>query len=451
MKKAIVGLGLLGAAGVAATAGMTLTRRQESADPSPHAKRVVVLGAGFAGLTAARELAANRNGQDVDVLLVDRHNHHLFTPVLYQVATGGVEPDNVAHPVRYAARSAGFRFQESNVEAIDIEKQTVQTDDGPVAYDYLVMALGAVPNFFGMKEVEDHSFTLKTLGEGVKLRNRILDCFEKAEVEQDPQKRRELLTFIVVGAGPTGVELATSIRDLATHVLFRDYPKINPDEVRVLLVEMLSRALPSVSEELAENALETMRSKGVEVMLETAVASADESGVRTKSGDAIPCRTVIWTAGVRANDLTSALPGNKGRDGRVGVNQYLQVDTHPNVYVIGDCAMFFEDGAERPLPPNAPVAIEEGKTAAHNILNDLRGEAPKKLMYKRQGELVSLGRGNAVADLMGMKLTGIIGWWAWRAVYIYKLTGMKNRASAIVDWSFNLLFNQRETNKLEID
>ncbi len=448
MKKALLGLGLVGAVGAAATYGMT--RRSNSSYVSPNAKRAVVLGAGFAGLNAAKTLARGRDGLDLDVLLIDRFNFHLFTPILYQVATGGVGPDNIAHPVRYVARASGFRFQESTVEGVDLEKQVVRTDDGEVPFDYLVVALGATANFFGMKEVEENSLTLKTLGDGINIRNKIIDAFERAEVETDPEQRRALLTFIVVGAGPTGVELATSIRDLITKVLLKDYPKIAPAEARVLLVEALPKALPMLAPDLAENAVRTMRSKGVEILLETPVVSVDEQGARTKSGELIPAKTVIWTAGVKASEIIASLPGEKGRDGRVRVNRYLQVEGHPNVYVVGDCAMYFEEGAERPLPPNAPVAIEEGKTAARNILRDLRGEDPEVLHYVRQGELVSLGRSNAVADIMGIKLTGIIGWLTWRLVYVTKLMGAKNRLGILLDWTFNT-FNKRETSKLNVE
>lgn len=446
MKKAFISIGILGAAGAAAT--VSLSRRNGGYEPGPNAKRVVVLGGGFAGMHAAQELASRREGTDVDVLLIDQSNFHLFTPILYQVATGGVEPDNVIHPLRYVARRSGFRFQESIVESIDVENQVVHTDDGDIPFDYLVVALGATANFFGMKEVEKNSLKLKTIGDGVNIRNRIIDAFERAEIESDPAKRRSLLTFIIVGAGPTGAELATSIRDLASHVLLKDYPKVDPSEVRVLLVEALPKALPTVPPELAENALKTMRAKGVEVLLETAVTNVDDTGIQTKAGEHIPSSTVVWTAGIKASDLIGTIPGNKGRDGRVAVNEYLQVEGHPNVYVIGDCAMYFEEGAERPLPPNAPIAIAEGKTAARNILSDINGQPLRRLAYRRQGELVSLGRSNAVADLMGVKVTGLIGWLAWRVIYAYKLTGAKNTLGVILDWSFGV-FSQRETNKLQ--
>lgn len=447
MKKTAFGIGFLTAAG--ATAAVRSVMRVPSTKPTDGATRVVVLGAGFGGLNAAKSLASHRDGLDLDVLLIDRYNYHLFTPILYQVATGGVGPDNIAHPVRYVARKNDFRFRESLVERIDLDDRCVHTDDGPLPYDYLVVALGSVTNYFGLDAVQEHSLTLKTLGDGISIRNRILDAFEAAEVIEDPEKRKALLTFAVVGAGATGVELITSIRDLITKVLLKDYPGIHQESVRVLLVEAIDKVLPGIDPKLSEAAVRTMKEKGVEILLNTAVVSVEPDGIRTKSGEFIPSATVVWAAGVRANGVISDLPGEKARDGRVRVNEYLQLDSHPNVYVIGDSALYRSAGDEKPLPPNAPVAIAEGKTVACNVLHAIRGEPFEPLRYKRQGELVSLGRSNAVADLRGVKLTGLPGWLAWRTIYVSKLMGGKNRLGVLMDWTFNL-FNKRETSRLEV-
>jgi len=447
MKKALLGIGLLGSVG--ALVALQATRRGGGYYSSNNSTRVVVLGAGFGGLAAARTLARNRDGLDLDVLLVDRANFHLFTPILYQVATGGVEPDNVTHPVRYATQADGFRFQESNVQKISVEDKCVYTDDGPIYYDYLVVALGATNNFFGLASAEENSFTLKTISDGIELRNHIIDAFERAEVEQDPEVRRRLLTFVIVGAGPTGVELAASLRDLASHVLLKEYPGIDPGEVRVVLVEALDRILLALDDQLRQNAMKTLQSKGVEVLLNTPVADVERGGVRIKDGSFIPSETVVWTAGVKANPLIADLPGEKGRDGRVRVNDFMQLPDHPEIYVIGDCAMYFMPGEQRPLPPNAPVAIAGGKTAAINIIHTLRNEPLEPLKYKYQGELVSLGKNNAVANIMGIKFSGFIGWLVWRAVYLYKLEGFKNKASVLVDWLFGV-FDRRETSKLPV-
>lgn len=447
MKKALLGAGLLGAAGVAAT--VSAVRRTPYVAPTEKATRVVVLGAGFGGLNAAKTLAAQRNGEDLDVLLVDRYNYHLFTPILYQVATGGVGPDNIAHPVRYVARSAGFRFQESCVERIDLEDRCVYTDDGPIKYDYLVVALGSVTNYFGIADVQEHSLTLKTLGDGISIRNRILDAFERAEVERNPEKRHSLLTFIVVGAGYTGVELITSIRDLVTKVLLKDYPGIRPEDVRVLLVEAIDKVMSGFDPFLSENAVKTMKAKEVEIMLSTPVVVVEPDGILTSSSEFIPSATVIWTAGVRAMALVDDLPGEKGRDGRVSVNEYLQLDGLSSVYVIGDAAMYRPEGEQMPLPANAPVAIAQGRTAALNVLHTLRGEPLEPLHYVREGQLVSLGRSNAVADLRGVKLTGLPGWLAWRLIYVSKLMGAKNRLGVLLDWAFNI-FNKRETSRIQV-
>ncbi len=447
MRKALVGVGLVGAAGAAATVARS-AGRGVPAEVSPNAKRAVVLGAGFGGLAAARTLASEKNGEDLDVLLVDRQNYHLFTPILYQVATAGVTPDNIVHPVRYIARDHGFRFQESNVESIDLEGRQVHTDDGPIPFDYLVVAVGSTTNYFGMNAVQEHSLALKTLGDGISIRNRILDALEAAEVETDPEKRKALLTFIVVGAGYTGVELVTSMQDLLHKVLLKDYPAIKPEEVRVMVVEAIGQVMLGFDQRLADAAEKTMREKGVEVLLNTPVNRVEPEGIYTASGDFIPSRTVVWAAGVRASELIGQLPGNKGRDGRVSVNDSMQIEGHDNVFVVGDAAAYVLPGEARPLPPNAPVAIAEGKTAAKNVLHSLRGEPVEPFKYKRQGQLVALGYLDGVAELYGrIRLSGLLGWLAWRGVYLYKLTGMKNRMGVLVDWAFGIA-RKRETNRL---
>lgn len=451
MRKALVGgAGLLGVAGIAATVAGT-RRTPASIEVSPNAKRAVVLGAGFAGLSAARALAANKNGEDLDILVVDRQNYHLFTPILYQVATAGVAPDNVAHPVRYVARGHGFRFQESTVETIDVENQQVHTDDGPVPYDYLVVALGSTTNYFGMTDVDEHSLALKTLGDGVAIRNRIMDALERAEVETDPEARKALLTFVIVGAGYTGVELGTSLQDLLHKVLLRDYPAIKPEEVRVVIVEAIGQVMLGFDKYLADTAEKSMREKGVEVLLNTPVNRVTPEGIQTATGDAIASRTVIWAAGVRANALIADLPGAKGRDGRVSVNECMQVEGAENIFVAGDSAAYVAPGDERPLPANAPIAIAEGKTAGRNVLHALRGEPLEAFTYHRQGQLVALGYLDGVAEFYGkVKLSGVLGWLAWRGVYVYKLTGLKNKAGVLLDWAFGLGL-RRETNRLHAE
>lgn len=452
MRKALVGAGMLGAAGVGAAgigAAVKAAKGSPSLEVSPNAKRVVVLGAGFGGMNAAKTLAAHKNGEDLDVLLVDRQNYHLFTPILYQVATAGVTPDNVAHPVRYVAREFGFRFQGSTVEGIDVENRQVLTDDGAIPYDYLIVAVGSTTNYFGIHAVQEHSLPLKTLGDGITIRNRVIDALERAEVEQDPEVRKGLLTFVVVGAGYTGVELGTSLQDLLFKVLLKDYPAINPDEVRVVIVEAIGQVMLGFDKYLADTAEQTMREKGVEVLLNTPVNRVEPDGVHTATGEFIPSRTVVWAAGVRANPLIEQLPGNKGRDGRVSVNHCMQIEGHDNIFVIGDSAAYIAPGEERPLPANAPIAIAEGKTAAKNVLHSLRGEELETFVYKRQGQLVALGYMSGVAELYGkIRLSGLLGWLAWRGVYVYKLTGMKNRMGVLLDWAFGVA-QRRETNSLQ--
>ena len=410
-------------------------------------KRIVILGAGFGGLYLARRLQKLFRPQEAEVLLLDRHNFHLFTPMLHEVTSGSIEPRHVVWPVRLLGRRWRLTFLERRVEAIDLDGRRVLTDRGAVPYDLLVLALGSVTNFYGLPS-PPQVFQFKELKDAVRLRNHLIERFERAEQEPDPGRRRTLLTFILAGGGCTGVELAAEIHDFIFQSLLHYYPRITVDEIRILLLEATRRIIPCVGETLAELALEKLQQKQVEVRLETPVAELLPDGVVLANGEKIRAETIIWTAGVRANPVIEALPVAKDRLGRVLVNEYLQLQDHPEVHAIGDCAHFVDQSSNQPLPPTAQVAVQQAASLAPNLARRLRGENPLPFRYHHQGDLVSLGSRYAVGEIWGYSFAGLLAWLLWRTVFLSKMIGIKNRLRVAVDWTISLFFG-RDTSRLE--
>jgi NADH dehydrogenase len=450
-------------AGLGAAAGLALYRRRRASprwmrlaqqralgsDGQVPRRRAVVLGAGFAGLSCAIELARRCAAEpDTEVLLVDRHNYHLFTPLLYHAATGLVEPSHITYPVRAIARRYGFAFRESLVQSIDLARRQVLTDDGPIAYDALVVALGSRTNFFGLASVAQHTLRLKEVADAVAIRNRIIDAFERAELETDPARRRALLTFLVVGAGATGVELVGAIHGYIFSALLDEYPGVRPHEIRIVLAEAAPEILRGVDRALAAHALREFSARGIEVRTNTPVQRVTPEGAELGAGEWLPCATVIWTAGIEPVELVRGLPVEHARDGRVRVQRDLTLPGHPDVYVVGDAAHCQLAPDAPPLPPNAPVAIEQGRHAARNIWRRWQGQPPLPFHYRAKGELISLGRHKAVAEIYGLKLQGLPAWVVWRAYYLSRLVGFKNRLAVALDWSF-AYFWRRDTARLE--
>ncbi len=411
-------------------------------------RRIVILGAGFGGLYTARHLQKTLRGTDVgEVVLIDRHNFHLFTPMLHEITAGKIEPRHVVWPVRLLGRQWRLTFLQRQVEGIDLAGRCVLTDLGPERYDLLVIALGSVTNFFGM-DPTPQLFQFKELRDAVRLRNHLIGCFEQADQETDPARRRTLLTFILVGGGCTGVELAAEIHDLIFTSLLRFYRQIDPAEIRIVLLEATRRIIPCVGESLAKLALEKLRQKRIEVQLEAPVTELLSDGVVLSTGEKIRADTIIWTAGVRANPILEALPVPKDNLGRVHVNHYLALPDHPDVYVLGDCAHCDDPTTNQPLPPTAQVAVQQARTVAMNLARRLRGAPPHPFQYRHQGDLVSVGSRYAVAEIRGTRFAGLFAWFLWRTVFLGKMIGMKNRVRVGLDWAIGLLFG-RDTSRLE--
>jgi NADH:ubiquinone reductase (H+-translocating) len=400
--------------------------------------RVVIAGAGFGGLTCARAL----KNAPVDVLLVDRNNYHLFTPLLYQVASAVLDPGEIARPVRQLIRPLrNADFLLANVTSVDFEQRQLLTDHGPLPYDYLVLASGSQSDYFGNASLAQHAFGLKELDEGLAVRNRILMRFEEARWTVDRERRRTLLTFAVVGGGPTGVEMAGALAELTRLVLSKDYRDLDLDLVRVVLLEAAGWLLGTFAEPLREAARRSLESKGVEVLLKAKVANVTASSILLADGHEIPASTVIWTAGVRASEVGGDLGLPLGRQGRVQVLPTLQVNGHPEVFVIGDLAGAVDGGAQ--LPMLIPVAMQEGRHVAATIRDVLRGYGATNFLYKDPGIMATIGRNSAVAQLGPIRLTGFLGWLMWLFVHLINVISFRSRLIVLVNWAWDYLFYDR--------
>jgi NADH dehydrogenase len=398
----------------------------------------VIVGAGFGGLTCARALKR----APVDVLIVDRNNYHLFTPLLYQVASALLDPGEIARPVRSLIRPlANVDFKQAEAIGADLDGRRLLTDRGEIPYDYLVLATGSQSDYFGNASLARHAYGLKDLGEGLALRNRILSQFESSRWATDAEQRRVLLTFAVVGAGPTGVELAGSLVELIHLVLRKDYRDLDLSEVRVLLLEAAAAPLGTFVPTLREAARKSLEKKGVEVMLGAKVESVDERSIRLAGGKEIAAGTVIWTAGVRASDLGKALGIELGRQARVKVEPTLQVPGHPAAFVIGDLAGASVDGV--PLPMLIPVAMQEGKQVAATIVQLVRNGGAKAFRYKDPGIMATIGRNSAVAELGAVRLSGYLGWLMWLGVHLVNVISFRSRLIVLVNWAWDYLFYDR--------
>ncbi len=399
---------------------------------------VVIVGAGFGGLRAARAL----RDAPVDVVLLDRHNYHLFQPLLYQVATAGLEPEQIARPVRAVLRGQrNFEFRMVEVTGLDPQARRLLTADGAVAYDHLILAAGGETNYFGLESIARQGFGLKDVPDAIRIRNHVLRQFERAMLEPSAERRRALLTFVVVGGGPTGVEMAGALSELIRLVLVKDYPRLNIKDVRVLLLEATDHLLAAMPARLRDAAAETLWRKHVEVRFGAAVADYDGDRVLLKGGEVIPARTLIWAAGAKAVSLTARLGLPTGRQGRVPVAPTLQVPEHPEIYVIGDAAYLEADG--EPLPMMAPVAIQMAETAVTNIRRKLRGEPPVAFRYRDPGSLATIGRNAAVAYLHGFAFTGFPAWVVWLVVHIIQLIGFRNKLFVLLNWAWDYFFYER--------
>jgi NADH dehydrogenase len=426
-------------AGIGVAAAVAVARRRRRRVPAAAgAPRIVIVGAGFAGLSAARALA----GEDVQVTVVDRRNHHLFQPLLYQVATAALSPGDIAAPIRQIlARQANAEVLLGEVARVDVGTRTLELTDGArLTYDALVLATGATHSYFGRPDWAPLAPGLKTLEDALEIRRRVLTAFERAEREREPAAREALLTFVVVGGGPTGVELAGALAEIARHTLASDFRHIAPPSSRVLLLELLPRLLPAYSERLSAAARRQLEGLGVEVRTGAKVTAIDAGGVDV-GGERIPARTVLWGAGVAASPLGRSLGAPLDRSGRVEVGADLSVPGHPEVFVAGDLARALQGGA--PVPGIAPAAIQAGRRAARNALAVVSGRPGRPFRFRDRGALSTIGRAAAVGTVKGVELTGLPAWLAWLGVHIAYLIGFRNRVVVLLEWAWSYATFQR--------
>jgi NADH dehydrogenase len=398
---------------------------------------VVIIGGGFGGLDAARSF----DGAPVRVTMVDRHNYHLFQPLLYQVATASLSPGDIASPIRWILRrQKNVTVMLAGAESIDPGKREVRLDRGALGYDYLIVASGSTHSYFGRPEWAERAPGLKTLDDALEIRRRVLLAFEAAEREPDPDARRRLLTFVIVGGGPTGVELAGALGEIARQSLRQDFRNIRPESARIVLVEGAPHLLGSFPERLRDAAQASLRRLGVEVRTQSPVSVVDEDGV--KIGDErISAQTVLWAAGVAASPLARSLGVPLDRAGRVAAEPTLRVPRHPEIFVAGDICAFAHDGTM--LPGVAQVAKQQGRHAARNVLRALRGEPLLPFRYRDYGSMATIGRGSAVADIGPVRASGLVAWLIWLFIHIFWLIGFRNRLAVLTEWAWAYLTLQR--------
>lgn len=408
------------------------------ATSQPGIPRVVIVGAGFGGLAAAKALA----GKPFAVTVVDRYNYHLFQPLLYQVATAGLSPADIAAPIRSILRDAGnCSVVLARVSGVDPVKQTVMTDRGAIPYDTLILSTGARHAYFGHDEWEAVAPGLKRIEDATEIRRGILLAFEHAETESDANERTRLLTFVIVGGGATGVEMAGAIAELAKKALAADFRNIDPRDARIVLVEAGPRLLPAFDPKLADYAKRALESLGAEVILNKAVTDCGLSGV-SLGEERIESRTIIWAAGVRASPAGKWLEAETDRAGRVIVGPNLSVPGHPNVFAIGDAALA-KDKDGKPLPGVATVAQQQGKYVAKLLLRRAGGETLPPFRYNDPGSLATIGRSRAVAEIRGWTFTGFPAWVLWSVVHIYGLIGFRNRLVVALSWLWSYVTFER--------
>jgi NADH dehydrogenase len=398
---------------------------------SPKIPRVVIIGAGFGGLEAAKKLS----GEAVQVTVVDRTNYHLFQPLLYQVATAALSPADIAAPVRaILSKCENMEVILAEVQSIDVNARKVKMVDGELDYDYLILATGARHSYFGHPEWEKLAPGLKSLEDAVEIRRRILMAFEYAEKISDEAARKAAMTFVIIGGGPTGVEMAGAIAEIARYTLAKDFRHIDPSQARVVLVESEPRVLAAFPEDLQISAMRQLVDLGIEVRTGIHATNLSEQGLQV-GDEFIPCRVKIWAAGNNASFVGHSLGAPIDRVGRVIVNEDLSIPGHPEVQVIGDLANFsYQTG--QPLPGVSPVAMQQGRHAARNILAMIDGRKPQRFWYFDKGSMATIGRNKAVADLKLVHLSGIPAWLAWLFVHVIFLVGFRNRLAVLFQWAW---------------
>ena len=404
--------------------------------------RIVIIGGGFAGIALAKKL---RN-KKVQVVLLDKHNYHNFQPLLYQVATGGLEPDSIAYPIRKVVQEfENFYFRLAEVREIDTKNCKVTADIGELKYDYLVMATGSKTNFFGNKEMERNCMAMKTIPQSLNIRSLILENFEQALLTNDIEERHSLMNFVLVGGGPTGVELAGALAEMKKAILPKDYPDLDVRKMEINLIQSGDRILNTMSEQASEKAEEFLLNLGVSVWKNVRVTGYDTRIVTTNSDLSFDSATVIWTAGVQGA-LVGGLDASclVERAERIKVNQFNQAEGYDNIFAIGDIAFMCSDEYPQGHPMMAQPAMQQGRHLADNIIKLIDKKAMKPFVYNDKGSMATIGRNKAVVDLKNYKFSGVFAWFVWMFVHLFSLIGFKNKAVVFLNWVYNYIRFDRE-------
>ena len=405
--------------------------------PTSEFPRVIIIGGGFAGISFAKELF----DKNVQLVMLDKRNYHTFQPLLYQVSTSGLEPDSIAYPLRKLlnkSKNAIFRLTE--VEHINPDKKEVITNIGSLSYDYLVIATGSKTNFFGNKNVENNAVWMKSIPQALNLRSLVLENFEQATITEDETKRKSLLTFVIAGAGPTGVELSGALAELKNHIISKDYKDLNQDEIQVHLLEGEDRVLPPMSEKSSINAKRFLENLGVHVHTSTFVEDYKNNIVTTNTGKEFHTETFIWSAGVTGAPVEGLqADAFVEKTNRYKVNQYNQIQGHDNIFAIGDIALMQNEDYPKGHPMVAQPAIQQGKHLAKNLLRKLDNKEKKPFSYFDKGTMATIGRNKAVVDLGKLKFGGFFAWFIWMFVHLWFLVGFRNRVVTFFNWVYNYI------------
>lgn len=396
-------------------------------------KRIVIIGGGFAGL----ELAKKIDKKHYQVVLIDKNNYYQFQPLLYQVATAGLEPSSISYPHRKMfQKQKGVHFRMCKAEKVVPEDKIVETDIGKIAYDYLVVATGCDTNYFGNESLRETTFALKSVSESLLLRNRILLSFEEALSAKDEKEIREILTFVIVGGGATGVELSGALADMKKTILPKDYPEVDFSKMEIHLVDASPRLLAGMSPEASAGAAETLTKRGVIIHQDVSVKSIENKVVDMSNGEQLTSRNVFWVAGVKPNSLQGMNEAAYNR-GRLSVNEYNQINGYDNIFAIGDTSLLISDSSPKGHPQVAQVSLQMARQLAKNLNGGVRNKTFEKFRYQDKGSLATIGRNAAVADLGKFKFGGVVAWWLWLLIHIFTIVGTRNRVSVFIDWAWS--------------
>ncbi len=401
----------------------------------PGKKRIIIVGGGFGGL----KLADSLNPDLFQIILLDKNNYHQFQPLLYQVAITGLEVSSIAYPFRKNYQKKNIHFRLCELKRIIPEENTIETNVGNISYDYLILACGCDTNFFGNNALKETTITLKSVPEALFARNRILQSFEDATVTKDPFERKKLLTFVVVGGGATGVELAGALADMKTFVLPKDYPELDFSQMEIRLIDASPRLLLAMSENASKNASETLIQRGVIIHQDISVSSYENDTIKLNNGVVLYSKNVLWVAGIKGNPIDGMKPEDYGRGNRIKVNEHCQLTGYDNIFAIGDNAYMETKDYPNGHPQVAQVAMQMAKLVSKNLKHIVKNEKLENFYYKDKGSLATIGRNAAVADLGKLKFSGRMAWWLWLWVHIFTILGIKNKILVMLDWAWNYI------------